>query len=304
MAGSQKVERPVIEGRSAEPLGAFTDSQAERERRLDIFQVEQPQRNLANLILPKEKLEQLRGLLTKVRYQQVLYEDFGLNSVDPHSGRTAINFYGPPGTGKSFAAEAVATELGMPLIRVNYAELESKYVGETAKNIQAAFEKAKQSGALLFFDEADSILGQRLTQVRQSTDHAVNVSCSVMLLALDRFEGVAIFATNLASNYDSAFVRRILGHIEFPLPNAVLRRRLWQQLIPIAYPAELSAEQREKLVRESSGLAGADMLNVVVNAAASALEREGRNCRVRLAAFRKAVRQAKRAKAEIGQGMN
>lgn len=300
MASKTAVEKPVAEGRRAELLGAFNNTKEERQRRLEIFQVEQPQRDLADLILPTSKLEQLRALLTKIRYQKLLYEDFGLGQVDPLGGRTAINFYGPPGTGKSFAAEAVAAELSMPLIRVNYAELESKFVGETAKNIQAAFEKARQTGALLFFDEADSILGQRLTQVRQSTDHAVNVSRSVMLLALDRFDGVAIFATNLASNYDSAFVRRILGHIEFPLPNAAMRRKLWAQLVPEGYPADLSDADWEKLVRESSRLSGGELLNVVVNAAARALEREGPDCRVGLADFRRALKQVKRAKAEIG----
>ena len=71
---------------------------------------------------------------------------------------------------------------------------------------------------MLFYDEADSILGKRLSNVSQSTDHAVNVSRSVMLLELDSFKGVTLFATNFMSNYDSAFVRRIIGHIEMPLP--------------------------------------------------------------------------------------
>ncbi|HLF87599.1 MAG TPA: AAA family ATPase, partial [Anaerolineales bacterium] len=87
-------------------------------------------------------------------------------------------------------------------------------MGETGKNIKAAFQKSRETGALLLFDEADSILGQRLSNVRQSTDHAVNLSCSVMLLELDQFSGVTVFAINLASNYDTAFIRRILGDSE------------------------------------------------------------------------------------------
>jgi SpoVK/Ycf46/Vps4 family AAA+-type ATPase len=299
--GKSSPERPVVEGRSSATQGTFTNTAELRQQRLELFQVERPARDLAQLILPKAKIDQLRSLLTKIRYQKLLYEDFGLNQVDPLGGRTAINFYGPPGTGKSFAAEAVAAELEMNMIRVNYAEIESKFVGETAKNIQAAFEKAETSGAMLFFDEADSILGQRLTQVRQSTDHAVNVSRSVMLLALDRFDGVTIFATNLASNYDSAFVRRILGHIEFPLPSAALRRRLWHQLIPEKYPSSLSAADLQKMVRASNDLSGGDLLNVVINAAASALEREGAECQVVLGDFQKAIRLSKEAKKNVGR---
>jgi hypothetical protein len=158
-----------------------------------------------------------------------MYDDFGLGEIDPYGGRTAINLYGPPGTGKSFAADAIANELGMGIIRVSYAEIESKYVGETPKNIKAAFQKARETNALLFFDEADSVLGRRLTSVTQSTDHAVNVSRSVMLLELDRFSGVTVFATNLAVNYDPAFVRRILGHIEWRQCRGASRSPSWHR---------------------------------------------------------------------------
>ena len=161
------------------------------------------------------------------------------------------------------------------IIRANYAEIESKYVGETAKNIKAAFQKARESEALLFFDEADSILGRRLSNVRQSTDHAVNVSRSVMLLELDRFSGVTVFATNLASNYDTAFVRRILGHIEMPLPNTEQRDQLWRYHLPERMPVRLSDADWQELVVQSEGLSGGDILNIVVNAASSALQREG-----------------------------
>jgi SpoVK/Ycf46/Vps4 family AAA+-type ATPase len=271
------------------------------QKRLDMFVVEAPRRSLKDLVLPEAALMQLRSLLTKIRYHQVIYEDFGLGEIDPFGGRTAINLYGPPGTGKSFAAEAIADELGMGIIRVNYAEIESKYVGETPKNIKAAFQKAKETNALLFFDEADSILGRRLTNITQSSDHAVNVSRSVLLLELDHFPGVTVFATNLASNYDTAFVRRILGHIEMPLPDAESRRRLWRYHIPSRLPVDLDAADWDRLMAATEGLAGGDILNIVVNAASAALEREGPTCRITLDDFLRAVEASKRAKQEIGR---
>ena len=204
------------------------------------------------------------------------------------------------GTGKTFAAEAIANELGMSIIRANYAEIESKYVGETPKNIKAAFQKAREAGAVLFFDEADSILGKRLSNVRQSTDHAVNVSRSVMLLELDSFDGVTIFATNLAANYDSAFVRRILGHIAMPLPDAAARRQLWLLHLPARLPADLSNAQLGELVAASEGLAGGDILNAVLLAAATAIEREGPGCRIQLADFMDALGAGIHAKNEVG----
>lgn len=310
-AGEGKaVPRPVMDGLNARqgvivpPGGGAARLEGENgaeARRMEMFVVEAPVRKLADLVVPEATMAQLRSLLTKIRYHHVLYEDFGLAEVDPYGGRTAINLYGPPGTGKSFAADAIANELGMGIIRANYAEIESKFVGETAKNIKAAFRKATEAGALLFFDEADSILGRRLTHVAQSTDHAVNVSRSVMLLELDRFDGVTVFATNLASNYDTAFVRRILGHIELPLPDTELRRRLWTHLIPARMPVDLDVAAIERLIFESEGLSGGDLLNVVITAASAAIEREGPGCSVVEGDFSAAINMATRAKNEIGR---
>jgi ATP-dependent 26S proteasome regulatory subunit len=274
----------------------------EQARRMGLFEIEAPRRRLAELIVSESTRLQIRGLLTKIRHHHLLYEDFGLQEVDPSGGRTAINLYGPPGTGKTLAAEAIASELGMGIIRVNYAEIELKYVGETPKNIKAAFQKAREGNALLFFDEADSILGKRLTNIRQSTDHAVNVSRSVMLLELDAFAGVAVFATNLASNYDSAFVRRILGHIEMLLPDAAARERLWRAHIPARMPVELNQADWTQLTVATEGLAGGDILNCVVNAAARAIEREGPGCRIRIEDFMAAINASQCAKREVGAG--
>lgn len=289
------VHKPTIPGRIVPP-----SAQTDHVSREAMFEVETPKRQIKDLILPSQTGQQIRQLLTKIKYQHVLYEQFGLNQIDPTGGRTAINLYGPPGTGKSFAAEAIAHELQMDMIRVNYAEVESKYVGETAKNIKAAFDKAREAKALLFFDEADSILGKRLTNVRQSTDHAVNISRSVMLLELDQFSGVTVFATNLATNYDTAFVRRILGHIEMPLPASEQRRALWRYHIPKQMPVSLDNEAWEQLIEASDGLAGGDILNIVINAASRALEREGASCQIGLNDFLVATKSSKRAKLVIG----
>jgi SpoVK/Ycf46/Vps4 family AAA+-type ATPase len=273
---------------------------ADLAKRQEMFVAEKPLRKLQDLVLSVHTREQIIGLLTKIRHHRLLYETFGLNQVDPRGGRTAINFYGPPGTGKTLAAEVLASELGLRLIRANYAEIESKFVGETPKNIRAAFLKAEQGGALLFFDEADSILGKRLSNVSQSTDHAVNLSRSVMLMQLDQFNGVVVFATNLASNYDPAFVRRILGHVEMPLPNAEVRALLWRSLIPSPMPVHLSDADRTRLVNASDGFAGGDILNAIINAAAQAIQRGGVNCVIRVEDFAWAIEIGKKAKIEIG----
>jgi SpoVK/Ycf46/Vps4 family AAA+-type ATPase len=279
------------------------DEVAETGERSVLFASEIPIRSLENLIVPSHTKEQIFSLIAKIQNHRVLYQDWGLQDIDPNGGHTAINLYGPPGTGKSFCAEAVANYLHLKLIRVNYAEIESKYVGETPKNIKAAFAKANEEGAVLFFDEADSILGKRLTNVTQSADHGVNVSRSVMLLELDRFSGVTIFATNLASNYDSAFVRRITGHVEMPLPDHECRVRLWNYHIPSKLPTSpqpFNESALSHLSKESDGLSGGDILNAVITAATYAVQREKSKQQVTIDDLVKAIQITKKAKQEVG----
>jgi len=264
-----------------------------------VFEAEQPRRSLASLIVSEVTKAQILTMLAKIRHHHTLYVKWNLQSIDPYGGRTAINLYGPPGTGKSMCAEAIANELGKQIIRVNYAELESKYVGETSKNIKAAFAKAKNADAVLFFDEADSILGRRLTNVTQSADYSVNISRSVMLLELDRFEGITIFATNLFRNYDSAFIRRILGHIEMPLPDNESRCKLWDIHLLSTIPGVVSLD-RNYLSEQSEGLAGGDILNAVILAASSAVVREGKECTITLEDIIGAIAITRKARQEAG----
>ena len=271
-----------------------------KERQEAMFSVERPKRGLDKLIIPEKTELQLRSLLAKIKNYDLLYNKFGLKEIDATGGRTSINIYGPPGTGKSLAAEALAYELGKKIIRANYAEIESKYVGETPKNIRAIFDAARKEDAIIIFDEADSILGKRLSNITQSTDHAVNVSKSVMLLELDAFSGITIFTTNFGSNYDGAFVRRILGHIEFTLPNDEGRVAILKKLIPDKLPVSLSEEDESEIILATEGFSGGDLLNMVIYASSSAVERDGESCQVGLNDFMAAIEIIKKAKSEIG----
>jgi ATP-dependent 26S proteasome regulatory subunit len=266
--------------------------------RLALCQPEPPRRRLADLVVGAETERQLRTALAKVKYHDRLYHDWGLETVHPEGRSVAINLYGPPGTGKSFAAEGIAEHLGRPIIRIDYAQIESRFVGDTPKNIVSAFEAAKSSGAVLFFDEADSVLSRRVTNITQAADYGVNVSRSTLLLQLDNFEGVVLFATNLASNYDAAFVRRILAHVYFGLPDESALIRLWRYHLPAQMPLGAGVEATA-LAARSAGLSGGDVLNTVILAAASAAERESPH--VDMADFEQALAQVRRAKQEIGR---
>jgi ATP-dependent 26S proteasome regulatory subunit len=278
--------------------GTKQDEQAEElTARMGLFSPQEPRRHLSDLVLSAETERQLRTALAKVQHHDKLYREWGLETIHPEGRGLAINLYGPPGTGKSFAAEAIADHLERPIIRIDYAQIESRFVGDTPKNIAAAFEAARTTSAVLFFDEADSVLSRRATNITQAADYGVNVSRSTLLLQLDSFEGVTLFATNLASNYDPAFVRRILAHVYFPLPEEESLTRLWRYHLPAQLPLATDVTP-EKLACESIGLSGGDVLNTVILAAAAAVERG--NETVSYSDFEAALGQIRRSKAEVG----
>lgn len=264
------------------------------------FEVRSPVRSMKELIVPDAVRSRIELALRQLDHHKVLYEDWNLKKIDPHRKGTAINLYGHPGTGKSLAAEAIAHHRGQPLIDVDYAQIESKYVGDTPKNIIACFAAAGREGAVLVFNEADSILGSRLSDVTQSADHSVNVSRAVMLSQLDRFSGLVIFTTNFPRNYDAAFVRRILAHVRFDLPDTVTRRRLWEALIPPELPGA-AALDFDVLAERSDGLAGGDMANVIMAAAATAVGRPEAGRVVRTADLLTEIDAVRWAKSEVGK---
>jgi SpoVK/Ycf46/Vps4 family AAA+-type ATPase len=253
-----------------------------------------------DLIVPAPVRRNIELALSQVDHHEVLYHQWNLRKVDPHRTGTALNFYGPSGTGKSLAAEAIAQHRGCPFIDVSYAEIESRYVGDTPKNIVACFRQAEAHNALLVFNEADSILGTRLSSVTQSSDHSVNVSRSVMLSQLDSFRGLVIFTTNFPRNYDVAFVRRILVHVRFDLPDDLTRCALWSSLIPAEVPRAEPLDAAV-LAKASAGFSGGDIVNVIKAGAARAISR-GRDDRLlRTDDLLAEIQSARQARCEVGK---
>ena len=252
------------------------------------FTPREPRHALDQLVLDPDTLERIREAINVLVSQDLLYDTWNLASVARTGRRVALNFFGPPGTGKTLAADAIAHYLDRKILIVSYAELESKYVGETPKNIRAAFRRAAETGAVLFFDEADSILGKRLTTISQSADSGLNVARSTTLIELDNFDGVVIFASNLVKNYDTAFLRRMLAHVEFRLPATEQRQRIWECHVPPQLPLAPDVDF-EDLALYSEGAAGGDIQNAVLLAASYASMRPPEGRVVALADFKRAI---------------
>lgn len=230
-----------------------------------------PLYSLDKIILPQSTLHSIENFLSYQNHSSLIFDQWGLSSTHAQQRQIAINLYGKSGTGKTMAAHAIAHAFGKPLIVVNYSEIESKYVGETSKNLTALFEMAVQKEAIIFFDEADAMLSRRVTNMSHSTDVSVNQTRSVLLTLMNDHEGLIIFTTNFIENYDPAFMRRILTHILFELPDFDSRRRLWQAYIPKNLPHNVSIDE---LAEISEGLSGSDISNCVLKAAFSTA-REG-----------------------------
>lgn len=224
---------------------------------------------LADVILPESTKHQVDLILAELEYQDLIYQEWGMAEKHKLDKALSVNFSGPPGTGKTLTAEAVAHALNLKLLDVPYEQIESKYVGETPKNIRGAFEFAAENQAVLFFDEADSFLGKRLENVTQATDTAVNLTRSVMIKQLSAYEGIVIFATNLIRNYDPAFISRIRCKIQFYLPNEEARAEIWQAQIPSKLPLDDSVNFAE-LAKEFADISGRDIKNAVFQAVVAA----------------------------------
>ena len=229
----------------------------------------EPRRRLDDIVLPNDKLEQLREICDTVRRRAVVYEDWGFG--DRLSLGTGVNvlFSGPSGTGKTLAAEILAAELELELYAVDLSAVVSKYIGETEKHLERIFTEAETASAVLLFDEADALFGKR-SEVKDAHDRHANVEVAFLLQRIEAYDGVVVLATNLARNMDIAFVRRMHFTLEFPLPDEPSRLRIWRGIWPAATPLHDDVDL-PRLARQIE-LSGGHIRNIALAAAFLAAE--------------------------------
>ena len=191
----------------------------------------QSQESWDELVVPDYTMDGLQGILRHVRCAEQVFDEWGFGRRWAADRSSSALFHGPPGTGKTMAAALIAQTLERELYRVDLSKITSHWVGETEKNLDELFEHAAINEAILLFDEADSLFARR-TEVVSSTDRYANLAVNFLLQRLEQFDGVALLTSNKADDIDEAFRRRIRFSVEFPLPDRVLRARLWQRVIP------------------------------------------------------------------------
>lgn len=192
-----------------------------------------PRRTPDDLVLPEEQHRQVLEISAAYRAWPQVCDNWGFTRYSS-AGVKAL-FCGEPGTGKSLAAEVIAGALGLKLLKIDLAQVVSKWVGETEKNLESAFQQAENSRAVLFFDEADALFGKR-GDVKQGMDRYANLEVGFLLQRLEQSDSLVILASNLKQNIDPAFTRRFHYIVQFPRPGLEERRRIWRVSFPPEAP--------------------------------------------------------------------
>ena len=210
-----------------------------------------------SISLPNQTLDTLKVFLDQQDIKDFL-KDHGINR-----DLTVLNFFGPPGTGKTLCASALGKKLGMPLMKVKYDEVESKYIGETEKNLRKMFTEAEDLNAILFLDEADSLLSKRIDSPSSSTENYMNLSRNVFMQELDSFKGIVILTTNLHINYDPAVASRISKNIQFNLPNEASRLNILKIHINSKTKIKNKLKTLKDVASVTKGFSGRDLKTLV-----------------------------------------
>ena len=147
-------------------------------------------------------------------------------------------FHGGPGTGKTETVYQLARATGRSIMIVDVPSIKSKWVGDSEKNLKALFDRYRglvqraEKAPILLFNEADAIIGIRKTGAEDAVDKMENTLQNIILQEMETLDGIMIATTNLTENLDSAFERRFLYKIAFEKPDASVRGKIWQQMIP------------------------------------------------------------------------
>jgi hypothetical protein len=220
-----------------------------------------------DIVLAEPEVHLLRQISAQVRERCRVYDDWGFRErMNRGLGISAL-FAGDSGTGKTMAAEVIANEIKLDLYRIDLSAVVSKYIGETEKNLRRMFDAAEDGGAILFFDEADALFGKR-SEVKDSHDRYANIEINYLLQRMEAYSGLAILATNMKSALDQAFMRRLRFIVNFSIPGANERRRMWRRVFPSR--VELGELDYDRLARLN--VTGGSIANIALSAAFLAAE--------------------------------
>jgi AAA+ superfamily predicted ATPase len=213
-----------------------------------------------DVILPDDSKQAIADALTQIDNHALIFDTWGFGKVLEKGKSISMLFYGLPGTGKTLMAQAIADKYNYKLQVISSAEIESSEPGQAERNLKAFFEAAnKDKRTVLLFDECDSLIADR-----RDVGMILGAQINTLLSSLENYEGIAIFTTNRLEKMDEAFNRRLSLKLEFAMPDAEHRMKIWQRMFPKEAPLEENMPW-EKLA--SIEVAGGYIKNIVLRAA-------------------------------------
>ena len=220
--------------------------QRTRERTGGIGQIAEVGYEWKDLVLPARTRGLLKAVEQEARLRRNLLKETERDRLFGGTALLTVLMSGPPGTGKSMSGQVLARALGLDLMRIDMAATISKFVGETAKNLSAAFAAARDANCAMMFEEADSLFARRTETDSVNARHA-NADTGHLLQLIEGHEGLVMLSTNRRANIDSAFLRRMRFIIEFPMPGIEQRAILWEKLLA---PLGVGKRERAALVEK------------------------------------------------------
>jgi len=207
----------------------------------------------------KNQINELSSILSADRFNEVQNR---LRTTGMRIGFCSL-FYGSPGTGKTETVYQIARATGRDILRVDVDKIKSCWVGESEQNMKKLFDRyrniCKDStlAPILFFNEADAVLGVRMEGTTRAVDKMENSIQNIILQEMESLEGIMIATTNLTSNLDKAFERRFLYKIQFNRPTVDAQIKIWQAMLP------LLTEKEAHTISSQFDLSGGEIENII-----------------------------------------
>lgn len=271
---SERISPDKLDSTNSSPLSVQNEkqnTQSEDEKIEYSYLLNAPREDAELLRLPSDIRNAMENFIGRLKVQQTAYLQWGLSKIDPKP-RLTLNLSGPPGTGKTLSAHYFARKMNKAIMEVSYADVVSKYFGQGAKNLAALFATAKAKDAILFIDEAETLLSRRSISTDDRSDQATNSMKSQLLTLIDQTPIFCIFATNLIESYDSAFLSRMIV-ISFKPLDFEQRKQIWEAHIPSSLPLS-PAVNSHSLADKYINLNGRQINRIVIEAALRAAIRE------------------------------
>ncbi|MGQ9701975.1 MAG: ATP-binding protein [bacterium] len=233
-----------------------------KQETISVLKVQNPILTFDQIVLSENIKEEILLALSYTKNKNI-FQKWGFDRTIKYGKGITMLFYGPPGTGKTAICEAIAHSLKKKIGIVNYAQILSRWVGDSEKNLVKVFEQAKKEDCVLVFDEAEALFGKRFNE-SNSTDRMCNLMTNILMQELEHFDGMVILTTNREVVIDEAFERRILFKIKFDIPGPMVREKIWQVLMPEHAP--LAEDIDFEKLGGMYEFTGGEIKNVIINA--------------------------------------